>query len=102
MLKVQSVRDEGPDRRLFEVEDDGTPASEETLGRIVFFATHLLEDNDLPGAFRVVGQGVLCLDLSATGRSFFHDGILFAALDVFNDPVKNPTLTLLAGGEPRT
>ena len=96
MLKVSSVRDEGPDRRLFEVQDDGAPASEKTLARIVFLATHLLEDNDLPGAFRVAGEGLLCLDLSATDRSFFHDGILFAALDVYNDPVKNPTLSRLS------
>ena len=96
MLKVSSVCDEGPDRRLFEVQDDGAPASEETLGRIVFFATHLLEDNGLSGAFRVAGEGLLCLDLSATDRSFFHDGILFAALDVFNDPLKNPTLSKLS------
>ena len=99
MLKVNSVRDEGSDRRVFEVQDDGAPASAETLGRIVFFATHLLEDNGLAGAFRVAGEGLLCLDLSATDRSFFHDGILFAALDVYNDPIKNPTLSQLPLGD---
>jgi len=98
MLKVGSVRDDGPDRRLFEVQDEGRPASEEKLLRIVLFATRLLADNGLPGAFRVAGEGLLCLDLSATDRSFFHDGILFAALDVYNDPVKNPTLTLSIDG----
>ncbi len=102
MLKVTRISDEGPKTRVFSIELDGTPASGEALSRVVTVAMHLLEENKLPGAFRVVGEGVLCLDLSATDRSFFHDGILFAALDVFNDPVKNPTLTLLAGGEPRT
>jgi hypothetical protein len=93
MLKVHSVRDEGPDRRLFEIQDEGVPASEQTLGRIVFVAAHLLEENQLPGEFRVAGEGLLSLDLSAVDRSFSPDGILFAALDVFNDPMKNPTLS---------
>ncbi len=32
-------------------------------------------------------------DLPAEGASFFQDGIVFAALDVYNDPVKNPTIS---------
>jgi hypothetical protein len=39
--------------------------------------------------------------LAAEERTFFHNGIVFAALDAINDPIKNPTLNLRAGnGEP--
>jgi hypothetical protein len=31
-------------------------------------------------------------------RTFFHDGIVFAALDAVNNPEKNPTITQLAVG----
>jgi hypothetical protein len=58
----------------------------------------LLRENELPGRFLVAGPGVLALELAAGQRTFFHNGIVFAALDAFNDPVKNPTLTLSADG----
>ena len=58
----------------------------------------LLRENNLPGRFLVAGPGLLALDLAAAERTFFHNGIVFAALDAYNDPVRNPTLTLSADG----
>jgi hypothetical protein len=100
MLKVVGIRDDGPGRRLFEVREEGVLASPESLARVVRFATELLLENGLTGAFRVDGDGLLALDFHGDSRSYFHDGILFAALDVYNDPVKNPTISGLppAGG----
>lgn len=96
MLKVSSIRDDGPDRRLFEIRQNGSPADPESLNRVVLYAAHLLRENELPGVFRVAGDGLLALELPSNDRSFFHDGILFAALDVFNNPNKNPTITRLS------
>ena len=56
----------------------------------------LLRENELGGRFLVEGPGLLALDLEESQRTFFHNGIVFAALDAFNDPVRNPTLTLAA------
>jgi hypothetical protein len=50
----------------------------------------------LAGRFVPAAEGSIALELPAAERTFFHGGIVFAALDAFNDPVKNPTLTLLA------
>jgi hypothetical protein len=74
----------------------------ESLQRVARFGDHLLRENDLPGAFDVPGEGVLILDVPGSGRTFFHEGIVFAALDVFNDPVRNPTVTMLAAPDPKT
>ncbi len=93
MLKVTGIRDDGPDRRLFELHEEGSLASPESLARVVSFAMALLLENGLTGAFRVHGDGLLALDFHGDSRSSFHDGILFAALDVYNDPVKNPTIS---------
>ena len=60
------------------------------------FASQLLRENELEGTFRSAGDGALALELPAAKRTFFHDGIVFAALDAVNDPVKNPTLTRFA------
>ena len=43
---------------------------------------------------------MLALELPEAKRTFFHNGIVFAALDAVNDPVRNPTLTLLAEPDP--
>ncbi len=56
----------------------------------------LLRENSLAGRFRAVVPGLLALELPEGERTFFHNGIVFAALDAYNDPVKNPTLTLSA------
>lgn len=92
MLKVAATRQDTPDRRVFHVVEDGNPAPTDTLARVVLVAVRLLGENELPGTFRVWGEGAISLELPASDRSYFHDGILFAALDVFNDPARNPTL----------
>jgi hypothetical protein len=93
MLKVAGIRDDGAGRRIFDVREDGEKASAESLTRVVGYATQLLLENGVPGSFVVAGEGLIALDLPADSRSYFHDGIVFAALDVYNDPVKNPTIT---------
>ncbi|MCA1583097.1 MAG: hypothetical protein LC796_17260 [Acidobacteria bacterium] len=94
MLKIKSIRDEGP-RRLFEIHTAGSPAAAEALGGVARIARRLVEENELPGAFEVLSEGTLALELEPDRRSFFHDGIVFAALDAVNDPVKSPTLNRL-------
>lgn len=102
MIKVVLTRDLARDRRVFFVEQDGAPASRELLTRIVFVASRLLAENELPGAFRLDEEtNGISLETPSSDRTYFHEGILFAALDVFNDPSKNPTLfriSLEAGG----
>ena len=46
----------------------------------------------------MAGPGLLALELPRDARGFFHNGIVFAALDAVNDPVRNPTLILRADG----
>ena len=94
MLKMKGIRDDGKER-LFEILIAGAPASSQDLATVARIATLLIEENELPGSFHVAGDGVLALELDAPRRSFFHNGIVFAALDAVNDPVKNPTLTRL-------
>jgi hypothetical protein len=60
----------------------------------------LLRENALAGRFRASGPGLLSLELPLAERTFFHNGIVFAALDAYNDPVRNPTLTLSADDLP--
>jgi hypothetical protein len=99
---LSGFRDAGESRRVYSISDGQSPASTESLQRIARYGNHLLQENELPGAFEVTGEGLLTLDVPGSGRTFFHEGIVFAALDVFNDPVRNPTVTLLAapGTEP--
>lgn len=96
MLKVKGMREVSPGKRLFVVEDEGEPASMESLDRVAVVARRLLEENGLAGEFQVFEKGLLALDLRAGDRTFFHDGIVFAALDAVNDPDRNPTLTRIA------
>jgi hypothetical protein len=93
MLKVKGIRDDGQDGRVFEILDEGSPASDTVVAIVARFASHLLRENELAGEFRPGGASLLELRLPANKRTFFHDGIVFAALDAINDPVKNPTLT---------
>ncbi len=95
MLKIRSIDDDGPDRRVYSVAADGNPVGPEPLANIARIAGRLLAENELPGSYRVLEASALVLDLPAAQRSFFHDGIVFAALDAVNDPVRNPTLTRL-------
>ena len=56
----------------------------------------LLRENSLDGRFIADKDGAIALELPEAKRTFYHNGIVFAALDAVNDPVRNPTLTLLA------
>jgi hypothetical protein len=96
MLKIRSIEDDGPDQRLYFVASDGEPVAPEVLADVARIAARLIAENELPGAYRAVDGSALLLDLPAAQRSFFHDGIVFAALDAVNDPMKSPTLTRLA------
>jgi hypothetical protein len=96
MLKVKAIRDEPGDVRAFEIVSEGSAASSEELERVVRVAAQLIEENRVGGKFAAGANGVLELHIPPTRRTFFHDGIVFAALDAVNDPVRSPTLTRLA------
>lgn len=98
MLRCRRIDSEEASRSVFRVTEPDLPASVESLERVARIAELLLRENDLPGRFVVAGPGQLALELPAEERTFFHNGIVFAALDAYNDPVRNPTLTLSADG----
>lgn len=98
MLKVKGMRDVSPGKRVFVIEENGEPASLESIGRVAAIAQKLLHENDLPGEFHVFEAGLLGLNVPLNDRTFFHDGIVFASIDAVNDPGKNPTITQLAIG----
>ncbi|HEY1252256.1 MAG TPA: hypothetical protein VGH97_13815 [Thermoanaerobaculia bacterium] len=85
-----------PERGLFRILLDDGPAPIELLERVARVADVLLRENTLQGRFAVDAEGAVALELPEAERTFFHNGIVFAALDAVNDPVRNPTLTLLA------
>ena len=93
MLKVKGMRDASPGKRLFVIEKDGEPAPPEDLERVAAIAGRLLGENELPGEFGVFDVGLLVLNVRVSERTFFHDGIVFAALDAVNNPEKNPTIS---------
>jgi hypothetical protein len=96
MLRYRGISSEAEDRCLFRVLEGDEPASPEALDRVAKIAGILLGENDLQGTFESAGPGLLALVLPKAERGFFHNGIVFAALDAVNDPVRNPTLTLRA------
>jgi hypothetical protein len=98
MLKVKGMRDVSPGKRVFVIEENGEPPSSDRIARVATIAQRLLQENDLPGEFHVFEAGLLGLNIPETDRTFFHDGIVFAALDAVNDPGKNPTISQLAIG----
>jgi hypothetical protein len=102
MLKVKSIRDEPGDLRVFEIVSDGAPASPEDLARVARVAVQLIEENQVGGRFAAGtnGSGILELHIAPARRTFFHDGIVFAALDAVNDPIRSPTLTRLTADGP--
>jgi len=85
---------------VYRVFESDAPASVESLERVARLADLLLRENSLAGRFRSIGPGLLALELSQSERTFFHNGIVFAALDAYNDPIRNPTLTLSADDVP--
>ena len=99
MLNVKGMRDVSPGKRVFVIEENGEPASSGDLERIATIAGRLLAENDLPGEFGVFEAGLLSLNVRSSERTFFHDGIVFAALDAVNNPGKNPTITQPAIGD---
>lgn len=99
MLKVKGMRDVSPGKRLFVIEIEGEPAPVDAIERVATIAQRLLLENELPGEFEVFESGLLALNVRSAERTFFHDGIVFAALDAINNPEKNPTITRLATGE---
>jgi len=99
MLKVREIQDQGAEKTVFRLADDDAKPAAATLQRLVAVATRLLAENELDGYFRVSGEEEVSLELPFSSRNILHDGILFAAIDAVNDPVKNPTLTFLSGGE---
>jgi hypothetical protein len=54
----------------------------------------------MAGQFRPAGPGLLALELTEGQRTYFHDGIVFAAIDAHDDRIKNPTLTMSADDTP--
>ena len=94
MLRCKGIENQ-PERGVFRILDEQGPASGEQLEQIARIARVLLRENDLAGDFVVTPDGAIALELPEGQRTFFHNGIVFAALDAFNDPVRNPTLTLL-------
>jgi hypothetical protein len=96
MLRCRRIDSDEKARSVFHVTEPDAPASIESLERVTRIAELLLRENDLPGRFLVAGPGLVALELSEGERTFFHNGIVFAALDAYNDPVRNPTLTLSA------
>jgi hypothetical protein len=100
MLKVKSIRDEPGDLRVFEIVSDGAPASPEDLARVARVAVQLIEENQVGGRFAAGSDGILELNIAPARRTFFHDGIVFAALDAVNDPIRSPTLTRLTADGP--
>ena len=100
MLRYRGIVSDEPERSVFRILDGDDPASTEALERVARIAGILLSENELAGAFAVRGPGELGLELGRADRSFFHNGIVFAALDAVNDPMRNPTLTLRAEEKP--
>jgi hypothetical protein len=101
VLRCKAMDLVGPERATYQILDDDRPAEVAGLERVARFGDALLRENGLDGRFLVTGPGVLTLELVEAQRSFFHNGIVFAALDAFNDPVRNPTLNLSADDVPR-
>jgi hypothetical protein len=93
VLKVKGIEAVNDRRRQFRIEQDGRPATDSDLTQVAIYARRLLAENELVGDCRPAAEGILLLDLPDTERTYFYDGIVFAALDAFNNPSKNPTIT---------
>jgi hypothetical protein len=96
MLRCKGIDSAGPERSFYTIVDGEASAPAGSLARVVRTANVLLAENRLAGRFLAAAPGLLALELSREDRTFFHNGIVFAALDAVNDPVRNPTITMLA------
>jgi hypothetical protein len=93
VLKVKGIEAVNDRQRRFRIEQEGKPAPDSHLVQVAIYARRLLAENELAGDCRAAFEGVLLLDLPDTESTYFYDGIVFAALDAFNNPNKNPTIT---------
>jgi hypothetical protein len=93
VLTVRGIEAVGERQRRFRIDEEGAPAAESHLAQVAVYACRLLAENELLGDCRPASEGVLLLDLPETESTYFYDGIVFAALDAFNNPNKNPTIT---------
>jgi hypothetical protein len=93
VLKVRGIEAVNERQRRFRIEQEGKPAADSHLVQVAIYARRLLAENELVGDCRAASDGSLLLDLPDTERTYFYDGIVFAALDAFNNPSKNPTIT---------
>jgi hypothetical protein len=93
VLKVRGIDTVGKRQRHFRIEDDGRLASEASLKLVAFYTRRLFAENEIAGECRAASEGVLVLEVPETDSTYFYDGIVFAALDAFNNPNKNPTIT---------
>jgi hypothetical protein len=95
MLKVRGIEATQQRERLFRVDEEDRPAPESALKLVAFYTRRLLAENELAGNCRAASDGLLLLELPETDSTYFYDGLVFAALDAFNNPNKNPTITAL-------
>ena len=93
MLRVRGIESIGDRERRFRIEDSGRAASEASLQLVSLYTRRLFAENEIAGECRATAEGVLVLQLPDADKTYFYDGIIFAALDAFNHPNKNPTLT---------
>jgi hypothetical protein len=93
VLRVRGIESVGDRERRFRVEDNGRAASEASLQLVSLYTRRLFAENEIAGECRATAEGVLVLQLPDADKTYFYDGIIFAALDVFNHPKKNPTIT---------
>jgi hypothetical protein len=100
MLRYRGIEADEPDRCVYRIDEDDAPVPHDALERVARIAGILVAENRLPGTFAAGETGELVLLLRREERGFFHNGIVFAALDAVNDPVRNPTLTLRAEEKP--
>ena len=101
MLRCKGVESDEPERASFASSRTSEPRRPKALSRVARIGDVLLRENCAPGRFVATDRGCSRSCSRPGKRTFFHNGIVFAALDAINDPVKNPTLNLQAGdGEP--
>lgn len=93
VLRVRGIESLGDRERRFRIEDDGRAASEASLQLVSLYTRRLFAENELAGECLAASAGTLILRLPDTDKSYFYEGLIFAALDAFNHPKKNPTIT---------
>ena len=90
---MRGIESLGDRERRFRIEDAGRAASEASLQLVSLYTRRLFAENELAGECLAAPGGILILKLPDSDKSYFYDGLVFAALDAFNNPNKNPTIT---------